>query len=266
MTPWRKHPTVYEINTWVWLNELSRAHGRRVTLGDVPREELERLAAYGFDALWLMGVWERSRAARRISRTNPALLEEYARTFPDYTEEDIVGSPYAITGYRVDPSLGGDEGLADFRSRMRETELRLVLDFVPNHVAIDHAWLTEAPERIVQSDAGALAREPQNYFSAGPVEAAHVFAHGRDPYFDGWPDTAQLDYRRVEARARSFRPRARARVVGPRAHARGSAPSARGSVGGSAREALRALGTPPRRAEGRRRQRALPASARGALT
>src|SRR3989440_699031 len=196
----RKHPTVYEINTWVWLSELGRARGSRVGLGDVPREELERLAGYGFDALWLMGVWERSPAARRISRTNPALLEEYARTLPDYTEDDIVGSPYAITGYRVDPSLGGDEGLADFRERMREMGLRLVLDFVPNHVAIDHAWLTEAPERIVQSDAGALAREPQNYFRAGPGEAARVVAHGRDPYFDGWPDTAQLDYRRAETR------------------------------------------------------------------
>src|SRR5256714_751884 len=200
MSPWRKHPTVYEINAWVWLRELGRARGSRVGLGDVPREELERLAGYGFDALWLMGVWERSPAARRISRTNPALLEEYARTLPHYAEEDIVGSPYAITGYRVDPSLGGDEGLADFRERMRETGLRLVLDFVPNHVAIDHAWLTEAPERIVQSDAGALAREPQNYFRAGPGEAARVVAHGRDPYFDGWPDTAQLDYRRAETR------------------------------------------------------------------
>ena len=200
MTPWRKHPTVYEINTWVWLNELSRARGRRVSLGDVPREELEKLAAYGFDALWLMGVWERSPAARRISRTNTALLEEYARTLPGYTEEDIVGSPYAIIGYSVDPSLGGEEGLADFRSRMREVGLRLVLDFVPNHVAIDHAWLTEAPERLVQSDAGVLTREPQNYFRAGEGEAARVVAHGRDPYFDGWPDTAQLDYRRAQTR------------------------------------------------------------------
>ena len=72
MNYWRKYPTVYEINTWVWLSELGRARGRRVGLGDVPREELERLAGYGFDALWLMGVWERSPAARRISRTNPA--------------------------------------------------------------------------------------------------------------------------------------------------------------------------------------------------
>ena len=80
MDSWPKYPTVYEINTWVWLSELSRAHGRPLTLGDVPRAELERLAGYGFDALWLMGVWERSPGARRISRTHPALLEEYRHT------------------------------------------------------------------------------------------------------------------------------------------------------------------------------------------
>src|SRR5947209_4175363 len=138
MNFWRKYPTVYEINTWVWLDELSRAHGRRVTLGDVPQDELERIAGLGFDAVWLMGVWERSPAARQISRTNPSLLEEYARTLPDFTEEDIVGSPYAIIAYRVDPAMGGDEGLADFRARLSATKLALILDFVPNHMAIDH--------------------------------------------------------------------------------------------------------------------------------
>ncbi|HST52391.1 MAG TPA: alpha-amylase family glycosyl hydrolase [Pyrinomonadaceae bacterium] len=200
MNLWRKYPTVYEINTWVWLGELSRARGSRVTLGDVPQEELERLKALGFDAVWMMGVWERSAAARRISRNAPSLLEEYARTLPDFTEEDIVGSPYAIVAYRVDPSLGGDEGLADFRSRLGAAKLSLILDFVPNHMAIDHPWIVEHPERLVQSDSGKLAREPQNYFRAGEGEGTHVFAHGRDPYFDGWPDTVQLDYRLADTR------------------------------------------------------------------
>src|ERR1700753_2613083 len=157
MSLWRKYPTIYEINTWVWLGELSRAVGRRVTLGDVPQDELEKLARSGFDAVWLMGVWERSMAARRISRTNPALLEEYARTLHDFTEEDIVGSPYAIVAYRVDLALGGDDGLADFRTRLGAAGLRLILDFVPNHMAIDHPWVSEDPQRLVQSDALVVA-------------------------------------------------------------------------------------------------------------
>lgn len=200
MNAWRKYPAVYEINTWVWLDELSRARGQRVTLADVPEEELERLSAYGFDALWLMGVWERSAAARRFSRTSPVLLEEYRQILPDYNEEDIVGSPYAIVGYRVDPTLGGDEGLAIFRERMRANGLRLVLDFVPNHMAIDHPWTAEHAERFVWGDEAKLKREPQNYFRAVEGEGARVFAHGRDPYFDGWADTVQLDYRRSETR------------------------------------------------------------------
>jgi hypothetical protein len=200
MSLWRKYPTVYEINTWVWLGELSRAGGRRVTLGDVPQDELEKLARLGFDAVWLMGVWERSLAARQISRTNPALLEEYARTLHDFTEEDIVGSPYAVVAYRVDLALGGDDGLADFRTRLGAAGLRLILDFVPNHMAIDHPWISDNPERLVQSDAVMLEREPQNYFRAGVDEQSRVFAHGRDPYFDGWPDTVQLDYRRAGTR------------------------------------------------------------------
>lgn len=201
MNFWRKYPTVYEINTWVWLDDLSRESGRSVTLGDVPQSELERLAEYGFDAVWLMGVWERSPGARAISRTDPALREEYARTLPGYTDEDVVGSPYAIIGYRVDPALGGDEGLAAVRARLCELGLLLLLDFVPNHMAIDHPWTAEHPERLVQSDDASLASEPQNYFRAGTGEQARVFAHGRDPYFPGWPDTVQLDYRRAETRA-----------------------------------------------------------------
>jgi hypothetical protein len=200
MNSWPKYPTVYEINAWVWLNDLSRAYGRALTLGDVPQTELERLAEFRFDALWLMGVWERSPGARQISRTNPGLLEEYRHILPDYTEEDVVGSPYAIRGYRVDAALGGDEGLAEFRARMLRSGLRLVLDFVPNHMAIDHGWVTEHPERLVEGDAERLEREPRNYFRVGDAAGARVFAHGRDPYFEGWPDTVQLDFRRAETR------------------------------------------------------------------
>lgn len=200
MNSWRRYPTVYEINTWVWLDELSRAQGRRLTLADVPRDVLERLARYRFDAVWLMGVWRRSTGAQAISRTNPTLREEYAHTLPDFTEEDIVGSPYAISDYSVDPSLGGDEGLAVLRERLGELGLRLILDFVPNHMAIDHPWVTEHPERLVRGDMEKLEHAPRNYFRAGEGSGARVFAHGRDPYFDGWPDTVQLDYRRAETR------------------------------------------------------------------
>jgi hypothetical protein len=90
--------------------------------------------------------------------------------------------------------------LAALRERLRELGMLLMLDFVPNHLALDHAWLKEHPERFVQGTPELLEREPQNYFTYEEGGEPRVFAHGRDPYFDGWPDTAQLDYRRPETR------------------------------------------------------------------
>jgi hypothetical protein len=193
---WPQHPTVYEINTWVWLNALGRASGRRTTLADVPDEVLARIAAARFDAVWLMGVWERSAGAREVSRTVAGLHHEYRHALPDYGIDDVVGSPYAVARYRVDPALGGDEGLAALRKRLARLGLRLILDFVPNHLAIDHPWITEAPDRLLQGDEGALAAAPQNWFRRD----GRIFAYGRDPYFDGWSDTVQIDYRRADTR------------------------------------------------------------------
>jgi hypothetical protein len=196
MPAWPAHPTVYEINTWVWLDALSRARRRTVDLGNVPDEELARIADHRFDAVWLMGVWQRSPGAREVSRTVPALLDEYGRALPGSTTDDVVGSPYAIGQYRVDQALGGDEALASLRQRLARLGLRLILDFVPNHLAIDHRWITEAPDRLVRGDEETIAAAPQNWFRRN----GRIFAYGRDPYFDGWSDTVQIDYRRAETR------------------------------------------------------------------
>ena len=200
MANWRTYPTVYEINTWAWLSDLSRESGQVVTLGNVPQAELERLAGYGFDALWLMGVWQRSPGGRRVAQQRPDLQAEYRQALPDYTPKDVSGSPYAILRYQVDPALGGDEALAALRRRLRLLGLRLILDFVPNHLAVDHAWLSWHPERLLHGDAADLAQEPGNYFRSDASGQPRVFAHGRDPYFDGWTDTVQLDYRRPDTR------------------------------------------------------------------
>jgi hypothetical protein len=196
MNHWPTHPVVYEINAWVWLEELSWQAGRRLTLADVPQAELERLAGYGFDALWLMGVWQRSPAGRIVAREHPGLQAEYRRALPEYTAEDVVGSPYAIRCYRVDQTLGDDEALATLRGRLQQVGLRLILDFVPNHLAVDHAWVVDHPERLVQGTLADLRASPENYFRAG----RRVLAHGRDPYFPGWTDTVQIDYRQAAAR------------------------------------------------------------------
>jgi len=189
MRSWPKRPTIYEINTWVWLLELSRKHRRPVTLASVPDEEWDDLATHGFDAVWFMGVWERSPAGIAISMKNEGLLEDFRRALPDFSPDDNVGSPYCVRRYVVDQHLGGPEGLATARTMLADRGLRLVLDFVPNHVAPDHPWVTDHPQYFIQGTAEDLGRAPSEFFHSG----AHVIARGRDPYFPPWTDVLQLN-------------------------------------------------------------------------
>src|SRR6185312_3581690 len=112
VSAWPPYPTSYEINTWVWLAELSQKHGGNVDLSSVPSAEWDAIAAYGFYAVWLMGVWERSRAGIAIANGNQSLGEEFRRALPDFQPEDNVGSPYCVRRYVVHAHLGGPEGLA----------------------------------------------------------------------------------------------------------------------------------------------------------
>jgi len=189
-----RYPALYQINTRVWLTELSESLGRSATLDDIPDDELDRLAAKGFDWIWLLSVWCTGPVAQGISRANPGWRHEFQETLPDLREDDIAGSGFAITGYTVHPNLGGDPALARIRQRMRERGLRLMLDFVPNHMAPDHPWVEEHPEYFVAGSESELAQAPQNYTRLEVRGKEAVLALGRDPYFAGWPDTLQLDY------------------------------------------------------------------------
>jgi hypothetical protein len=189
-----RYPSLYQINTRVWLTGLSRELHRPVTLDDIPDAELDRLAALGFDWIWLLSVWQTGPAGRRISCSNPEWRREFQETLPDLCEDDIPGSGFAITGYTVHASLGGDAALARLRERMRTRGLRLLLDFVPNHTGLDHPWVEDHPEYYVAGTELDLARAPQNYTWANRLRGDVLLAYGRDPYFSGWPDTLQLNY------------------------------------------------------------------------
>ena len=108
---WPQYPTIYEINTWVWLFELSVKSGRPVDLNSVPSIEWDAIAKFGFDAVWFMGVWERSPAGIAIANKNQGLVDDFRRALPDFKPEDNVGSPYCMRRYVVDKHLGGPEGL-----------------------------------------------------------------------------------------------------------------------------------------------------------
>jgi glycosidase len=188
------YPSLYQINTRVRLNELSRTLGRAVTLDDIPDSELDQLAEVGFDWVWLLSVWQTGAAGRRVSRTNPEWRRDFQDTLPDLVDDDIAGSGFAITGYVVDRAMGGDRGLARLRERLRKRGLRLMLDFVPNHTALDHPWTDDHPEYYVRGSELDLTRTPANYVWVKRAGDDLLLAHGRDPYFPAWPDTLQLDY------------------------------------------------------------------------
>src|SRR6187200_708319 len=158
-----RYPCLYQINTRVWLTELSRGLGRRATLDDIPDADLDDVGRMGFDWVWLLSVWQTGPAAQRISRTNPEWRHEFQETLPDLRDEDIPGSGFAITDYRVHSALGGDAALARLRERLKRRGLKLMLDFVPNHMGLGHPWVELHPEYFVAGSEFDQARAPRNY-------------------------------------------------------------------------------------------------------
>jgi hypothetical protein len=189
-----RYPSLFQINTRVRLSELGAALGRPATLDDITDGELDRLARDGFDLVWFLGVWQTGEAARRVSGTNPEWLAEYRRILPDFREADVSGSCFAVRDYHVHTDFGGDAALARLRERLRARGLRLVLDFVPNHVAPDHRWVEEHPDFFIAGTEGQLEAQPQNYRRLETRSGSRILAYGRDPYFAGWSDTLQLNY------------------------------------------------------------------------
>jgi hypothetical protein len=173
-------PTVYEINTAVWLRRLG------CTLGEVPAAEWDALAVLPVDAVWLMGVWERSPAGLAIAEADPGLDAGNRAALPDLRPEDVIGSPYCVRDYVVDARFGD---LAAARGELAARGLRLILDYVPNHVAPDHPWTVARPGCLVRGSEDDLARDPAGFLRTG----AGIYARGRDPYFPPWPDVVQLN-------------------------------------------------------------------------
>ena len=117
----------------------------------------------GFNWLWFLSVWQTGVASRAISRGSASLRKEFQETLPDLREDDIAGSGFAITDYTVHENLGGDVALARLREKLRQRGLKLMLDFVPNHTALDHPWVEDHPEYYIAGSELDLARSPKNY-------------------------------------------------------------------------------------------------------
>ena len=161
-------PILYEVNTRVWLRELSEREGRTVTLADIPDSEIQNWQKLGFTHVWLMGVWQVGPKAREIALR--LLRDHWSKEIPS-VPEDVTGSPFAIEEYSVDSRLGDALSLLMLKERLSRVGIRLIIDFVPNHLGIDSKEPIRFPARFVHSEQSqpgtfeAEARFGKRYFA-----------------------------------------------------------------------------------------------------
>ena len=197
-TQWVRHPKILELNTFPWIHSLSEIYNNPINLKTIPEEVINQEIKL-FDGVWLMGIWERSPSSKKIALEHPDLLKEYHNALYDFRDEDVIGSPYAVYYYHVDKNIGGIDGLKEFRKRLAEKNIKLILDYVPNHVSIDSLWTFET-DLFIEGSLDDLMSHPYEYLSIG----RKVFAYGRDPNFPPWTDTIQINAFSEEARKKTI--------------------------------------------------------------
>jgi hypothetical protein len=172
---------------------MSARQGRPVTLGEIPEGEFVRWQELGITHVWLMGAWSTGPRSRAVALDDSNLRAAAAALLPDAKDSDVTGSPFAVADYRVPRAWGGQNGLKAFRQQLHAHGLQLLLDFVGNHLGLDHPWVIARPELFVPG-----VPESPAAFALDLPEGQRWLAHGKDPNFPAWMDTAQLDYRRLE--------------------------------------------------------------------
>ncbi|XP_049849172.1 uncharacterized protein LOC126318199 isoform X1 [Schistocerca gregaria] len=180
-------PQAWEISTRPWLYKLSQKYGKTITLNNVPFEELETIIKKGVKIIWLMGIWSLGKYGLQFDRTNHDLLKNYGQVLPDFCEEDIIGSPFAVTSYDINPEVGTLEGLTNLKRKLNSNGIKLMTDFVPNHTAVDASWVTQNPDYYVRAPKDLPPPySPELFTPSG-------FAYGNSGY-GAWHDTLQLNY------------------------------------------------------------------------
>ena len=180
---WMPRLVLIAKSTLVWLDQLSRKYGHQIRLlSDVPDEELDQLAAWGFTGLWLIGIWQRSAASKKIKQLcgNP----------------EAEASAYALFDYVVSPQLGGEAALTDLQQRCWQRGIRLASDMVPNHTGIDARWVIDHPDWFIQTPSPPFP----NYTFNGPnlSDLPHIGIYIEDHYYD--KSDAAVVFKRVDFR------------------------------------------------------------------
>ncbi len=191
---------LYQINTRVWLRRFDTGN-RHAMLDDVPMSYWKNLADKGIDYVWLMGIWKicESTIEKYCLQEGPT-KDSFRHALSDYQDADVIGSPYSIDRYDVNPMVGTNESLILTREMLHSLGMKLILDFVPNHFSADSSLVKDHPEIFLEAPRHFCKKDPITFYQ--PLEnEPRVFAHGRDPFFPAWEDTIQINYFSYEARS-----------------------------------------------------------------
>ncbi len=192
------NPSIYEINTRVWIRQFD-TEDKRATLDDVPTTYWDKLKDKGMDYVWLMGVWKINEEAIEKYCFEDGLKQSYSKALRDWKKEDVIGSPYSIDIYDVNPNLGSLKSIHRIRRELNKRDMKLILDFVPNHFSAESALIKSQPDLFLQVDKERYEEDNHTYFKPHD-DIDNYFAHGRDPFFPAWQDTIQVNYFNVHAR------------------------------------------------------------------
>jgi glycosidase len=184
-----KNPKIYEINTRVWLKRF----GSNAGLSDIPQDFFTHLKKKGIDIVWLMGIWKTCPSVIKNCCFSVDLVSAYNKSLRDWTQEDVIGSPYSIDDYTVNPSLGTMDDLIAVKEMINSAGMKLLVDFIPNHFSADTHLIDSHPDLFLPGDEELLNRDSYTFYK--PKEDKDIiFAHGRDPLFPPWTDTVQVNY------------------------------------------------------------------------
>jgi glycosidase len=192
------NPFLYELNTRIWLTRFNKDNNK-AKLADIPNEYWDNLIQKKFDFVWLMGIWSICESTIDKYCFEPGLIKSYDRSLKGWKREDIIGSPYAVDVYEINPGIGDLKSLLDLKSCLNKKGIKLILDFVPNHFGAASRIVKSNPDIFLSVDKHLFESDPHTFFQ--PVESEEkYFAHGRDPFFPAWQDTIQVNFFSEKAR------------------------------------------------------------------
>lgn len=181
---------IYEINTRVWVKRFAQNNNNPKLL-DVPDDYWKSLVDKGIKYIWLMGIWKTVPEIIEKTCFTDGLIHEYNLALPDWKPEDVIGSPYAIDNYTINESLASTNEFIQLKQNLNKLGLKIILDFVSNHFSAESSLLSTNPEIFLEGDENLLSSEKRTYFKA---KNEKIYAHGKDPYFQAWQDTIQVNY------------------------------------------------------------------------